>query len=509
MGQQIINTGLAPDDHLGETLRSAMTKVNQNFTEVYSKHGAANVYVYQSGGFTTAVNLDGTVISSLTTTASNNVTVLNAATAAAAGSFVSGGYGHGGLVQVSADEYQINGQINIGVGTSFAGVHRAFDRGGATYNATTQSAHGTTFTITAANVKAIALGTSTTGPGVHLATNPHGASVSNFVIDGNAQTGAIGVYMCDVTDLRLERITIMDCTTGIEVDSTQQPNAGGTVACKIINCDILGASIAIDIGGTVGGTDGEVTSCRILSHKTYGINLQAGGWQISQCHFTTGQNANHILCNGSPSMITNNYFDSSGASPHIVLTKGNVNITGNYFIASSAPVCIDITSSSGCRSSIVGNTTDLGTGTFGFIRLPGSSFTSVPLIAVGNSVDYHVDPASFVASIVTSTNTAVPDTFVATPAVDPPSISANTVAQVAVTVSGVSAGDVITGEPPTALEAGLIPIGYIASANTITILLANITAGAINGASRTWTFRIDQSAGTGSYLRGNRAYIGA
>ena len=35
MAQQLINIGLEPDDHTGETLRVAFNKINLNFTELY------------------------------------------------------------------------------------------------------------------------------------------------------------------------------------------------------------------------------------------------------------------------------------------------------------------------------------------------------------------------------------------------------------------------------------------------------------------------------------------
>jgi len=53
MAQQIITTGNAAGDGNGETLRSAFSKINNNFTELYSGNvqiTAANVLVYSVNG---------------------------------------------------------------------------------------------------------------------------------------------------------------------------------------------------------------------------------------------------------------------------------------------------------------------------------------------------------------------------------------------------------------------------------------------------------------------------
>jgi hypothetical protein len=71
--------------------------------------------------------------------------------------------------------------------------------------------------------------------------------------------------------------------------------------------------------------------------------------------------------------------------------------------------------------------------------------------------------------------------------VDPPSIAANSKGSVTVTVTGAAVGDHFVCEPPGALEAGLIYVGCrVTGADQLTIYLANITAGAIDGAARSW-----------------------
>ena len=73
--------------------------------------------------------------------------------------------------------------------------------------------------------------------------------------------------------------------------------------------------------------------------------------------------------------------------------------------------------------------------------------------------------------------------------VDPASLGAASVANTAVTVTGVLSGDVVEPIPPAAFEAVAVQ-SAIASANTVTLRLVNGSAGAIDPASATWSFYV-------------------
>lgn len=76
-----------------------------------------------------------------------------------------------------------------------------------------------------------------------------------------------------------------------------------------------------------------------------------------------------------------------------------------------------------------------------------------------------------------------------TVAVDPASIAANETANVSVTIADAVAGDVIIWTPPSTLEAGLVVGGsWCASNGTVVIRLGNVTVGAIDAASATWSY---------------------
>ena len=81
-----------------------------------------------------------------------------------------------------------------------------------------------------------------------------------------------------------------------------------------------------------------------------------------------------------------------------------------------------------------------------------------------------------------------------TAAVNPAEIAAVETGDTAVEITGVAAGDVVLVNPP-ALEAGLVFGGaFVSDTDEVTVRIGNITAGAIDAASATWTFFIVQFA---------------
>jgi len=78
---------------------------------------------------------------------------------------------------------------------------------------------------------------------------------------------------------------------------------------------------------------------------------------------------------------------------------------------------------------------------------------------------------------------------------NPPSVGANTTVDTTLTTSdaavleGLRAGMAVTVTPPSTLDTGLTVGGaWVATDDTLTIRLGNLTAGAINPASGTWVF---------------------
>jgi hypothetical protein len=82
-------------------------------------------------------------------------------------------------------------------------------------------------------------------------------------------------------------------------------------------------------------------------------------------------------------------------------------------------------------------------------------------------------------------------------AVDPANAVANSnvAPQVALPAGTASAGDLVFVQPPSTLEAGLVPVGArISATDQLEINIRNCTAGAIDGVSRTWTWFVVKAA---------------
>lgn len=73
-------------------------------------------------------------------------------------------------------------------------------------------------------------------------------------------------------------------------------------------------------------------------------------------------------------------------------------------------------------------------------------------------------------------------------AVNPASIAAGAQANTDVAVAGLVAGDVVLVQPPATLENLVVMSATVPATGTLRIRLFNPTAGAIDGASLTWTW---------------------
>lgn len=69
---------------------------------------------------------------------------------------------------------------------------------------------------------------------------------------------------------------------------------------------------------------------------------------------------------------------------------------------------------------------------------------------------------------------------------DFPNISANTTAELTITVTGAVVGSAAVATPNGAPESGLTWKAYVSAPNVVTIRVANVTTGPINPASRSW-----------------------
>lgn len=75
-----------------------------------------------------------------------------------------------------------------------------------------------------------------------------------------------------------------------------------------------------------------------------------------------------------------------------------------------------------------------------------------------------------------------------TAAIDHGDVTAVTVKEASVTVSGLRTTDMVTVNPPAALAGNLAVAGaHVSAANTLTVALSNPTASTITAGSNTWS----------------------
>ena len=69
-------------------------------------------------------------------------------------------------------------------------------------------------------------------------------------------------------------------------------------------------------------------------------------------------------------------------------------------------------------------------------------------------------------------------------ALDFPSIAANSTAELTVTVAGAADRDEVVVTPSGGMESGLVWVGYVSSADTVVVRVANVTGSAIDPFNR-------------------------
>lgn len=67
-----------------------------------------------------------------------------------------------------------------------------------------------------------------------------------------------------------------------------------------------------------------------------------------------------------------------------------------------------------------------------------------------------------------------------------PNIAKQDSATLTIELDGATVGDSVILAPPSALPAGLMPVGFVSGNDTVSITLFNLTAGNINPAAQTW-----------------------
>lgn len=131
------------------------------------------------------------------------------------------------------------------------------------------------------------------------------------------------------------------------------------------------------------------------------------------------------------------------------------------------------------------------------IVIAGAGVASANLTALVTDIDYDTETVTINTNASTTVTGAAVTTAVATfnyvplvlygsATLDFGSISAQTCAELTITVTGANTGDNVALGPPSSIEAGLSWSGYVSAANTVTVRLCNVTGSPIDPASASW-----------------------
>ena len=109
----------------------------------------------------------------------------------------------------------------------------------------------------------------------------------------------------------------------------------------------------------------------------------------------------------------------------------------------------------------------------------------------GSSTErYHLTSAQLTGLTGGGNTTLHKHRLTATATLDFPSIAADGIAELTVTVTGATAGNPVMLGPPAAIEAGLTWSGFVSAADTVTIRLHNTSSAAVDPASASWTVSV-------------------
>ena len=343
MAQQIINVGTAPNDGLGDPLRTAFGKTNNNFSQLFatagitgiangtsnvqipvangnvtiSSAGASNVLivsgtgVYSSGtlnatGLTTLSNLSvtGTTVSTGTIQSLTNVTAVNldaSANVTAAGYL----FGDGGFISnitaVSNLAVTLIANGSTTVATTGSGANVAVSVGGVS--------NVTVFATTGEYVKGI-------------------LSASGNVTGGNILTGglisAIGGIYTTTTVSAQGNITVGNILTGGLLSATGNITGGNVSTGGVISA--IGNVSGNYILGNGALLTGVITSVANINLGTSNVTVVSSGGNIT---VGVGGTANVAVFATSGEYITGVLSASGNVTGGNILTGGLISATGN------------------------------------------------------------------------------------------------------------------------------------------------------------------------------------
>jgi hypothetical protein len=413
MAKQTLNIGTNANDGTGDNLRSAMQKVNENFTDLYSAPGISTDTLTFAGNEITAVRSNDDIVfkpagtgavlfpaimindNNIEGTRSNeDINLLPSGT----GSVVFGAMSISGTTLSSSDSATINineglivdGTLSVSGATTFAGTVSA---GSGTTIGNLTLADGSitdsSGAITFGNENLTTTGTITAATGSTLGnltlangsiTDSSGAITFN---DENlSTTGTIaGATGSTIGNLTLSNGSITDSSGAI---SFGNENLSTTGTLAVGNVTLSSGSI-VDSSGAISFGNENLTSTGTINSGTGSTigNLTLGNGSITDSSGAISFGNENLsttgtLAVGNVTMSSGSIVDSSGA-----ISFGNENLTSTGTINSGTGSTIgnltlsngSITDSSGAISFGNENLTTTGSVTSGTLTLAGASIT--------------------------------------------------------------------------------------------------------------------------------------
>ena len=427
MAQETINVGTTPNDGLGDPLRTAFTKTNNNFNQLFATagitgiaNGTSNVNIPQANGNVTISSAGAANVLIVTGTGVNVAGTLNSSGLATLGNLsVTGTVISVGTIQsladvtavtvtasgnLSANNAVVTGNVTGGLftgnGSGLTGVIATGNVGAAT-----QLTNGTTtMNIPVANGNMIGnvggvlnIFTLSTG-GLEIAGI---VSVSGNITGGNLRTAGSISSTGNITSGNVLTGGLVSATGNITgayilgngsqltgVDATQIVN--GTSNAKVVSS---GGNIAVGIGGsanvTVFATTGAfITGETSVSGNVTGGNLLTGGLISATANITGG----NVLTAGLIS-ATSTITSSANITGGNVLTAGLISATanitgGNLITGGLISATANITGGNlrtGGLVTVTGNITGGNLLTAGLISATGNVLGNVFTVNLGNT----------------------------------------------------------------------------------------------------------------------------
>ena len=374
MAQETINVGTTPNDGLGDPLRTAFTKTNNNFNQLFATagitgiaNGTSNVSIPQANGNVTISSAGTANVLIVTGTGVNVAGTLNSSGLATLSNLsVTGTTISTGTIQSLSDVTA----VDLAASANITAAGFLFGDGGFISNITAVS------NLAVTSISNGSTSVATTGSGANVVVSVGGVSnVAVFATTGEFVTGVIsasgnitggniltaGLISAASTITSSANITGINILTGglvsatgnitgnyilgngsqlTGVDATQIIN--GTSNAKVVSS---GGNIAVGIGGTSNVTVFSTTGAFITGQTSVSGNVTGGNLLTGGLISAT---ANVIANNG---MFTN-IVNTASFTGDIVSVTGNVTANNGMFTT-----IVNVASHTGAVVSVSGNIT--------------------------------------------------------------------------------------------------------------------------------------------------------